>query len=71
MLGVLQLHHGRGEVDAFITHLAHNVAVVGTRGIQQQQGVPGRCGVHDHELFARLADDAGEGLEHGDLFSAR
>lgn len=35
-------------------------AVVGTRGIQQQQGVQW-CSVHDHELTASQ-DDAGEGL---------
>jgi hypothetical protein len=51
-------------------HLAHDLAVVGAGGVEQQQGVAGGRGVHHHELPARLADDAREGLEHGDLFGA-
>jgi hypothetical protein len=70
LLRVLQLHHRRGEVHAGAAHLAHDVAVVGAGGVEQQQGVAGGRGVHHHELPARLADDAREGLEHGDLLGA-
>lgn len=74
LLRVLQLHHRRREVKALRrrlgAHLASNLAVVGAGDVQQQQRVPGRRGVHHHELAPSLADDAREGLEHGGLLSA-
>jgi hypothetical protein len=53
-----------------LAHLAHDVAVVSAGGVEQQQRVAGGRGVHHHELAARLADDAREGLEHRDLLGA-
>ncbi len=67
LLGVLQLHHGGSEVQPLVSHLAGDLPVVGAGGIEQQQGVAGGGGIHHHEALARLADDAREGLKHGDL----
>ena len=41
--------------------------MVGAGGVEQQQGVAGGGSIHHHEALARLANDAREGLKHGDL----
>ena len=50
--------------------MPRDFAVIGSRGVEQQQGVAGRRGVHHHEFFARLANDAREGLENRDFLGA-
>ena len=49
---------------------ARDFAVIGSCGVQQQQRVAGRRGVHHHEFLARLADDARKGLENRDFLGA-
>ena len=58
------------KCDAFVADLARDFAVIGSRRVQQQQGVAGRRGVHHHEFLARLADDARESLKDGDFLGA-
>ncbi len=71
LLGVLELHHRRGEVHAGAAHLAHDVAVVGAGGVQQQERVASGRRIHHDKLLAGFADGAREGLEDGDFFGAR
>ncbi len=70
LLRVLQLHHRCCEVQMRAFHLTRDLAVISAGSIQQQQRMPGGRGVHHHKLFAGLADDAREGLKHGDFFGA-
>ncbi len=72
VLWVLQAHQRRREVA--VAQLPGDLAMVGTGGVEEQQCVPGRCGVDDDECVSRFADDAGERLElqleHRDFLGA-
>ena len=46
---------------------ADHLAVIGARGVEEEQRVPGRGGVEDHEARSRLGDDPREGHEDRDL----
>ncbi len=68
----LEAHQRCGVVPAVPPHLPCDLAVVGTRGVEQQQGVAGGCGVEDDERAAGFVDDFGKkGLEDCDFLGAR
>jgi hypothetical protein len=68
---VLQPHQRRHQAPAAVAFkLAHHLAVVGTGGIHQQQGVTRRRRVQHHKGAARFAHHARERVEDGHFFGA-
>ena len=64
---------GKEEPDR-LRHTAHRVEylpVVGLRGVEEEERVPGRRGIEHHESVLPVLDLPRERPEHGDLFGAR
>jgi len=70
-VGVLQPHQRCGQVSGALVEAAHDLPVVSAGDVEQQQGVPGRCGVDDDVLAAGHAEQVPECAEDGELGGAR